>query len=78
MPGRATSTCAHGAFGQAAFPQAHFDHDHLLSGTGRQASISSPDCADVEAKTLIPQEVRYYLRLIRRSASRISTNVRSI
>jgi len=28
----------------------HFDHDPLLSATARQASISSPDYADVEAE----------------------------
>jgi len=56
----------------------HLDHDPLLSATERQASISLPDYADAEAENPYPARDSPLPRLIGRSASRISTNVRSI
>jgi hypothetical protein len=57
----------------------HLDHDPLLSATERQASISSPDYADVEAENPYPARDSPLPPIeARKSASRISTNVRSI
>ena len=47
----------------------HLDHDALLSTTEKQASINSPDYADLASTKPLPRNgIRHHIGIIRRSA----------